>query len=177
MQPSSSTGQNVTGTEKSSSRPRILVIDDNDDIRGALCDRLSAIGYEVAAEDNGLSGLARVSKEWETAPFDGVLVELQMPVLGGMAVLQELSERFPTVPVIVMADSVHETRRKRVPRQALRHRAGPPKMHDRLPEREGTESLTGTGHGRVGARAQAPGHRQPWPLGSPLRDGAPGGAR
>jgi DNA-binding NtrC family response regulator len=107
MQPSSSTGQNVTGTEKSSSRPRILVIDDNDDIRGALCDRLSAIGYEVAAEDNGLSGLARVSKEWETAPFDGVLVELQMPVLGGMAVLQELSERFPTVPVIVMADSVH----------------------------------------------------------------------
>jgi DNA-binding NtrC family response regulator len=93
--------------ERIGARPRVLVIDDNDDVRGALCDRLSAIGFDVAAENNGVSGLSRVACDWETSPFHGLLVELQMPVLGGMAVLQEMCERFPSVPVIVMSDAQH----------------------------------------------------------------------
>ncbi|HSA63007.1 MAG TPA: response regulator [Nitrospiraceae bacterium] len=88
-------------------RRRILVIDHEDDVRGLLCDHLSALGFEVAAEDNGMSGLSRVACDWDTAPFHGLLVELQMPVLGGLAVLQEMVERFPTVPVIAMSDSAH----------------------------------------------------------------------
>jgi len=92
---------------KSSIRRRILVIDDDDDVRGILCDRLSTLGFDVAAEDNGISGLSRVAYDWETAPFHGILVELQMPVLGGMAVLQEMVERYPTVPVIVMSHVTH----------------------------------------------------------------------
>ncbi len=94
-------------TSSPSTRRRILVIDDDADVRGALCDRLSALGFEVAAEDNGVSGLARVANDWGAAPFDGVLVELHLPGLGGMAVLQEMCERFPTIPVIVMSDSLH----------------------------------------------------------------------
>ena len=90
-----------------SARRRILVIDHDDDVRGLLCDQLSALGFEVAAEDNGVSGLSRVAYDWDTAPFHGLLVELQMPVLGGLAVLQEMAERFPTVPVIAMSDSAH----------------------------------------------------------------------
>lgn len=93
--------------QKMSLRRRILVIHNNEDVRGALCDRLSALGFEVAAESNGVSGLARVADSLGTALFDGMLVELQMPVLGGMAVLQEMCERFPTIPVIVMSDSLH----------------------------------------------------------------------
>jgi CheY-like chemotaxis protein len=90
-----------------STRRRILVIDHDDDVRGMLCDQLSAFGFEVAAEDNGMSGLSRVAYEWDTAPIHGLLVELQMPVLGGLAVLQEMVDRFPTVPVIAMSDSAH----------------------------------------------------------------------
>ena len=93
--------------EMTTTRRRILVIDHDDDVRGFLCDRLSAIGLEVAAENNGVSGLSRVAYDWETAPFHGVLVELQMPVLGGMAVLQEMRERYPTVSVIVMSGAEH----------------------------------------------------------------------
>jgi DNA-binding NtrC family response regulator len=93
--------------ERIGARPRVLVIDDDGDLRGALCDRLSAIGFDVAAENNGVSGLSRVACDWETSPFHGLLVELQMPVLGGMAVLQEMCERFPSVPVIVMSEAKH----------------------------------------------------------------------
>jgi len=97
----------ATSMEKTALHGRILVVDDNDDTRGALCDRLSALGFEVAAESNGISGLARMAYEVGTAPFTGMLVELQMPLLGGMAVLQEMCERFPAVPVIVMSDALH----------------------------------------------------------------------
>ena len=89
------------------SRRRILVIDHEEDVRGFLCDRLSGLGFEVAAENNGFSGLSRVTHDCDTAPFHGMLVELQMPILGGLAVLQEMRERFPSISVIVMSDSVH----------------------------------------------------------------------
>jgi DNA-binding NtrC family response regulator len=97
----------TTAMNMTSTRRRILVIDHHDDIRGILCDRLSALGFDVAAEDNGMSGLSRVAYDWERAPFHGMLVELQMPVLGGMAVLQEMCDRYPTVSVIVMSDAKH----------------------------------------------------------------------
>jgi DNA-binding NtrC family response regulator len=93
--------------EKASVRRRILVIDHDDDVRAFLFDRLSALGFEVAAEDNGVSGLSRVADCHEGAPFHGVLVELQMPAPDGLAVLHEIHARFPTMPVVVMADSIH----------------------------------------------------------------------
>lgn len=88
-------------------RKRILVIDNHDDVREALCHQLSAFGFEAVTEENGVSGLSRVASDWETTPIHGLLVELQMPILGGLAVLQEMVERFPTVPVIVMSDAAH----------------------------------------------------------------------
>ena len=93
--------------ERLARRRRILVIDHDDDVRGLLCDHLSAIGFEVAAENNGISGLSRIASDHEIRPFHGVLVELQMPDLGGLAVLQEVCDRFPSVPVIVMSDAGH----------------------------------------------------------------------
>lgn len=93
--------------EKQSVRRRILVIDGNDEARWALCDRLSSLGFDVEAERDGISGLARVNKNDAADPFSGMLVELQLPMLGGLAVLQEMCERFPTVPVIVMSDTLH----------------------------------------------------------------------
>jgi len=86
-------------------RKRLLVIDHDDEIRGVLCERLRTLGFEVASEDNGVSGLARVVYDWKKSPFHGLLVELQMPVLGGMAVLQEMCDRYPSVPVIVMSEA------------------------------------------------------------------------
>jgi two-component system, NtrC family, response regulator AtoC len=93
--------------EKAPVRRRILVIDHDDDVRAFLCDRLSALGFEVASENNGVAGLSRVADGHEGAPFQGVLVELQTPVLDGLAVLKEIRARFPMVPVIVMSDSIH----------------------------------------------------------------------
>lgn len=85
---------------------RILVIDHDNNIRLAVCDRLRAMGFDPTAENSGISGLARLAREAPHAPFAGVLLELDMPALGGMAVLQELRERYPSIPVIAMSHSI-----------------------------------------------------------------------
>lgn len=85
---------------------RILVIDHDEDFRLAVCDRLVAMGFDATGEDSGISGLARLARETPRTPFAGVLVELDMPVLGGMAVLQELRDRYPSMPVIAMSHSI-----------------------------------------------------------------------
>lgn len=82
---------------------RILVIDHDDEARDIVCEHLLGLGFSVASEDSGFSGLVRIAQEKSRAPFDGLVLELDMPLLGGMAILQEMRERHPEIPVIVTA--------------------------------------------------------------------------
>jgi DNA-binding NtrC family response regulator len=86
-------------------RRRILVVDHNDELRLLACDRLRHLGFDAVGEDNGVSGLARLVQDKPCDPFTGMLLEIDMPVIGGMAVLQEMKDRHPDVPVIVMAEA------------------------------------------------------------------------
>jgi two-component system chemotaxis response regulator CheY len=61
------------------------------------------MGFAVHAEANGVSGLARIARERPRGSVLGVIVELEMPVLGGMAILQELRDRYPDIPVLAMS--------------------------------------------------------------------------
>jgi len=82
---------------------RILVIDDDVDIRVQLWHRLEAMGFEVVTESNGQAGLSRIEREARLGSIDGVLLELDLPVLDGLAVLEDLQRRHPEIPVIVMS--------------------------------------------------------------------------
>lgn len=88
-------------------RRRILVVDHDDDIRLSVCSQLAQWGFEAEGEDNGVSGLARLAQTDPVTEFAGMLLEMDMPVLGGMAVLQEMKDRHPAIPVIVMARIPH----------------------------------------------------------------------
>ena len=92
-------------TGQMSMRRRILVIDHDDEARDMVCEHLLRLGFSVASEDSGFSGLVRIAQEQVRAPFDGLVLELDMPLLGGMAILQEMRERHPEIPVIVTAPS------------------------------------------------------------------------
>jgi two-component system response regulator FlrC len=106
--------------EEPSMHRRILVIDHDNDFRLAVCDRLRAMGFDAAGEDSGISGLDRLAREAPHTPFAGVLLELDMPALGGMAVLQELRDRYPSIPVIAMSHSVLIDRLRQAVRQGAR---------------------------------------------------------
>lgn len=94
-------------TAKPSELRRILVIDHDDAVRQSTCNQLQQWGFDTVGECDGLSGLARLARTTATDEFSGMLLEMDMPVLGGMAVLQEMKDRHPTIPVIVMARTLH----------------------------------------------------------------------
>lgn len=106
IQESTSTVGQVTALTNAPMPHRILVIDHDDDARLIVCDRMLQMGFDAVGEDNGASGLARIAQASGDEPFTGVALELDMPVFGGMAVLQELRDRYPDIPVIVMSHSI-----------------------------------------------------------------------
>lgn len=77
---------------------KILIIDDDPQIRMLLRDRLQANGYEISLAENGVKGLELLEKE----SMDLMLLDLQMPEMGGMEVLDHLRQRSVDIPVVVL---------------------------------------------------------------------------
>lgn len=76
----------------------ILIIDDDDFIRGVLMSVLKKAGYQVIDASDGETGLKYV-KQHEP---DLVLTDYKMPGISGMDVLQELVRTKPGLPVILL---------------------------------------------------------------------------
>lgn len=82
----------------SESRPRILVVDDEESMRFFLRRALSRRGFEVDAAPDGPSGLALFL---ESRP-DAVLLDVRLPGMNGREVLERIRATDPAVPVLVM---------------------------------------------------------------------------
>jgi len=81
-----------------SSQAKILVIDDEESIRDSCQKTLCRSGNRVEVAEDGLSGLAMLEKE----SFDLVILDLKMPGLSGMEVLDKIKEDDPEATVIVI---------------------------------------------------------------------------
>lgn len=79
-------------------RGRILVVDDEADIRESLELLLSAEGYAVSSAENAAEGLRR----FESGVFDLVLLDLMMPDRSGLEVLDEIRKRDRETPVFLI---------------------------------------------------------------------------
>jgi two-component system phosphate regulon sensor histidine kinase PhoR len=76
----------------------VLVVDDEKVIRDG-CNRLLTLeGYQVRTAANGQEALASLSAE----PIDLILCDLVMPVMGAFEVLEEVTARYPDLPLIVI---------------------------------------------------------------------------
>ncbi len=82
------------------SRVRVLVVEDDPSVRGLLQTLLVAEGYAVSTASDGLGGLGQMAA---TRP-DLLLIDLLMPDLGGVRVIQELREdpELARIPVLVV---------------------------------------------------------------------------
>jgi sigma-B regulation protein RsbU (phosphoserine phosphatase) len=80
----------------------LLVVDDNEDNREILAARLGQLGYtNVEFADGGQEALARI----ESGDFDLVLLDVMMPGVGGIQVLETLRAkgRLASLPVIMVS--------------------------------------------------------------------------
>lgn len=81
-------------------KPRVLVVDDDEQNRTLLSEKLLLDGYDVERASNGLEALAKVSA---FAP-DLVLMDVMMPVMDGYEALRRLKSNEATryIPVIIL---------------------------------------------------------------------------
>ncbi|WP_447973645.1 ATP-binding protein [Nitrospira sp. Kam-Ns4a] len=80
---------------------RILVVDDDADIRKLLQDRLTAEGYCVETAADGLKALEALA----TRSFAGLILDIGMPELDGLQVLRRIRATDPAIPIIMVTAS------------------------------------------------------------------------
>ncbi len=93
----------MTELPMSEAAPRILVVDDEENIRHMLRLLLQSEGYEVREASNG----RRALRELLATEFSVVLCDIRMPELDGMELLAELKARHVETTVIVMSAYGH----------------------------------------------------------------------
>jgi CheY-like chemotaxis protein len=91
---------------------RVLVIDDEPDVRWLLRLSLERIGHEVLLAEDGLRGVAMAQRQHP----DAIVLDLMMPVMDGYGVLDALAKdgRTATVPVLVLTAKAIPAEEERV---------------------------------------------------------------
>jgi DNA-binding NtrC family response regulator len=81
-------------------KKRILIVDDEPNVRLMLSTALQSVGYEVALAEDGERALAQL--ENPKNGIDLVLLDLLMPRMDGMTLLSRLRDSGSIVPVVIL---------------------------------------------------------------------------
>jgi two-component system cell cycle sensor histidine kinase/response regulator CckA len=93
----------------------ILVVDDEDRLREMLAEILEGHGYRVELAANGRDGLMLYEAALARGnPYDLVILDLAMPVMGGQECLKGLFELAPRAKVLVMSGLMEDVEKDEV---------------------------------------------------------------
>lgn len=77
---------------------RILIIDDEDELRSILTQRLKRRGYDIWEAGTAQEGMTLISEQI----FEGVLLDIRLPDGDGLTLLQEIKKQQPELQVIML---------------------------------------------------------------------------
>src|ERR1700688_471149 len=92
--PPATAARPATGT----TRPRVLVVDDEASIRDLLAKTLALAEYDVDVAPDGRSALERM----RMYPYDLLIADLKMPGMDGLTVIREAKRYKADLPVIII---------------------------------------------------------------------------
>lgn len=84
---------------------RVLVVDDDADLRQSVRMTLAKAGYEVIVAEDGEKGIAAIRSGDNPSKVDLVACDLYMPKVGGVEAITYFRSHLPSVPVIAMTGS------------------------------------------------------------------------
>jgi DNA-binding response OmpR family regulator len=87
---------------------RILIVDDEPHICEAVQDSLQAEGYDVMVAHDGQTALALIALEARRGPITGVILDMEMPVVHGVEVLQRLRSQYLDLPILMISATYHK---------------------------------------------------------------------
>jgi PAS domain S-box-containing protein len=102
--PRSASGQVVTDVKKTvavlkGGKERILLIEDEISVGEVGADILQDLGYSIEVVHNGREAIQRITTA--TLSFDLVILDMNMPRMGGQATFKSIKEFFPQLKVLV----------------------------------------------------------------------------
>ena len=77
---------------------KILIVDDEQDYRDILTERMEARDFEVDKAENGLDALEKLSG----SSYDAIILDMMMPGMDGLATLKKIREKYPDMQVILL---------------------------------------------------------------------------
>ncbi len=82
----------------SKNEKKILVVDDDPQMRYALMEAVRRLGYEVVLSDNGKDALTKLQNQ----NFSMVITDMKMPVMTGLELLKQIRRISSQIPVLVI---------------------------------------------------------------------------
>ena len=76
----------------------ILIVEDDDLLRDGLCAQLGQAGHTVISARDG----REAQQHLEAQRFDGVVLDLGLPVIDGLSVLRWIRQRLAALPVLLL---------------------------------------------------------------------------
>ncbi len=87
-------------------RPRILVAEDDGELRQVMTESLGKDGYEVVDVPDGSQLLIRITNHYrlcpDPEPIDVIVTDVRMPVVSGLEIVQSLRDADWTIPIVVV---------------------------------------------------------------------------
>jgi two-component system chemotaxis response regulator CheY len=84
------------------SEGRVLVVDDDPEVRRSVRLILTKAGYDVIEAEDGEAGVATVKSGENPLMINAIICDLNMPKMSGMEAIPHFRSLFPSCPVIVM---------------------------------------------------------------------------
>jgi len=85
---------------------KLLIVDDEQEFASTLAERLFMRDFDTKVANTGIDALARI----KSSTFDVVLLDLKMPDMSGLEVLEKIKAHDPTVEVIILTGHGSTTR-------------------------------------------------------------------
>jgi DNA-binding NtrC family response regulator len=84
---------------------RVLVVDDEADVRKSVRLILTKAGYDVDEAEHPEAGATMVKSGANKVPLSAIITDLSMPTVNEIIVIPYLRSQFPSCPVIVLSGS------------------------------------------------------------------------
>ena len=87
------------------SKKRVLVVDDEAEVRKSVRLILSKAGYDVIEAEDGEAGVSAVKSGNNPLAVDAIICDLDMPKMSGMEAIPSFLFQFPSCPIIILSGS------------------------------------------------------------------------
>jgi two-component system chemotaxis response regulator CheY len=88
------------------SKGRVLVVDDEAEVRKSVRLILSKAGYDVIEAENGEAGVNALKSGDNPIMVDAIICDLDMPKMGGIEAIPNFLYQFPSCPIIILSGSI-----------------------------------------------------------------------